>query len=239
MLARILAMLILAAVPAAADPVVCAPPPGQRLAVVGVAEWDRLNVRTGPGVANAILGSLAPHADFLSATGRVGFLTQLCRVACDQYRAGVADFAAIVQRDCLGRSQIWYELRAPGGLAGWSSARYLELRTAAPPPGTQPPSPGGGDGPVISPPFPDPAARVLYFDCADGERLRVTLREETQDALVRLAGGREFVLRRMPAPGGLSYVTTAFGGLSLEGDRTAVYWKGPGAQGSTRCLART
>lgn len=99
------------------------------------AGWDTLNVRAGPGTGYSVLGTVGPHADDLVATGRVGFLTQLCRVACDQYRAGVPGFADIVERDCRARSRIWYELRTPRGLTGWSSARYLDVR----PPASRPP----------------------------------------------------------------------------------------------------
>lgn len=251
MLARVLALLMLAAVPAAADPIVCAPPPGHRLAVTGVPGWDSLNVRAGPGTGYRVLGTVGPNADHLVATGRVGFLSQLCRVACDQYRAGVPGFADIVERDCRARSQIWYELRTPGGMTGWSSARYLNVRPPAPrPPGiivpphpggdrpiVSPPDPGGnGDRPVIDPPPPGPGDSVLRFACENGERLTVTLRHQGNEAVVRLRDGRSFALRRMPGPAEINYATPAHGGLALEGDRGGVHWKGPGSHGSTRCF---
>lgn len=241
MFARILALVILAALPAAADPIVCAPPAGQRLAVTGVALWDRLNVRTGPGTAYAILGSVGPDADDLVATGRVGFLTQLCRIACDQYRAGVPGFADVVERDCRARSRIWYELRAPGGLTGWSSARYLAIRRLPPPPPPRPPGiiippfPGGGDQPVIDPP--GTGEEVLRFDCDNGERLRVTLRRQGEEAVVQLGDGRTYVLRRMPGPEEINYVSPDHGGMAIEGERGVVRWLGPGSRlSSTLCL---
>lgn len=233
MFARILAFMILAALPAAADPIVCAPPAGQRLGVTGVALWDRLNVRTGPGTAYAILGSVGPTADDLVATGRVGFLTQLCRIACDQYRAGVPGFAEVVERDCRARGRIWYELGAPGGLSGWSSARYLAILRPPPrPPGIViPPFPGGGDLPVIDPP--GAGDEVLRFDCANGERLRLTLRRQGEEAEVQLRDGRRFVLRRMPGPEEINYVSPDQGGMAIEGERSVVRWLGPGSRNSS------
>ena len=71
------------------------PPAGSRLAVVGVAYDDVLNVRSVPGVDDAIIAELAPTDDDVVLSGRARLLP----------------------------SSIWFELERDGG--GWVNASYL------------------------------------------------------------------------------------------------------------------
>ena len=65
--------------------------------VTGVSVDDRLNVRSGPGVHNAVMATLAPDMVELESTGR------------------------IAQVDGV----LWREIVVPGDGAGWVNARYL------------------------------------------------------------------------------------------------------------------
>ena len=65
--------------------------------VTGVSADDRLNVRIGPGVHNAVMATLAPDAVELESTGRIARVD------------GV----------------LWREIVVPGDGTGWVNARYL------------------------------------------------------------------------------------------------------------------
>lgn len=73
------------------------PARGATLAVVGVAAGDELNVRDAPGTDGAVLGTLDPLADGVTATGR----------------------ARIVD------SGYWYQVDGGAVDDGWVNARYL------------------------------------------------------------------------------------------------------------------
>ena len=65
--------------------------------VTGVAVDDRLNVRTGPGVRNAVVATLAPDTVELESTGRIARVD----------------------------GALWREIVVPGDGTGWVNARYL------------------------------------------------------------------------------------------------------------------
>ena len=65
--------------------------------VTGVSVDDRLNVRSGPGVHNAVMATLAPDMVELESTGRIAHVD------------GV----------------LWREIVVPGDGTGWVNARYL------------------------------------------------------------------------------------------------------------------
>lgn len=65
--------------------------------VTGVSADDRLNVRTGPGVRNAVVATLAPDSVGLESTGRIARVD----------------------------GALWREIVVPGDRTGWVNARYL------------------------------------------------------------------------------------------------------------------
>lgn len=65
--------------------------------VTGVSADDRLNVRSGPGVHNAVMATLAPDAVELESTGRIAHVD----------------------------GALWREIVVPGDGAGWVNAGYL------------------------------------------------------------------------------------------------------------------
>lgn len=88
--------------------------------VVGVASWDTLNIRTGPGAKYTIIGEMPPHARGVENMG-------------EQYPALCG---CTLQRRCMTWSQlknyrkaIWHLVRWTDQygrtVTGWSSGRYL------------------------------------------------------------------------------------------------------------------
>ncbi|MBN1449789.1 MAG: SH3 domain-containing protein, partial [Anaerolineales bacterium] len=76
------------------------PPPSgasDQYAVILVAEEDVLNIRSGPGVENAVVGTLQPNETGIARTGR---------------SSSVGD-------------DLWVEIQKPGGGTGWVNADFL------------------------------------------------------------------------------------------------------------------
>jgi hypothetical protein len=71
-------------------------------AVILVSDDDVLNIRSGPGVANSVVGTLQPTASGLTRTGKT---------------SGVGD-------------DLWVEIQNPGGGTGWVNANFLTEQVA-------------------------------------------------------------------------------------------------------------
>lgn len=82
------------------------PTPSGSTAVYGVflvPESDVLNIRSGPGVSNAIVGTLEPTTDGLTRTGKT----------------------------TLVGDDLWVEIQNPGGGSGWVNSKFLTEEVAA------------------------------------------------------------------------------------------------------------
>jgi len=212
MLFRSLAVLVLSAFPALAEPI-CDPAQGTALSVVGVAANDTLNMRSAPSASAALIARIRPGESGVTATGRVAWAKGQCHTTCSGAEGGLNDTGRSIAYGCKASGKIWYEVRRKNGDTGWASGKFLDL---------------ADDGMVIEPP-PPPKPEVearLKYTCGSAGAMTVAIYKGGKTADVSIGGKTYLVVRKDHLVLRFSYA--AGDGARLRGGTELIEWRWPG-----------
>lgn len=212
MLFRSLAVLVLSAFPALAEPI-CDPARGTALDVVGVAANDTLNMRAAPNASAALIARIRPGESGVTATGRVAWAKGQCHTTCSGAEGGLNDTGRSIAYGCKASGKIWYEVRRRNGDIGWASGKFLDL---------------ADDGMVIEPP-PPPKPEVearLKYTCGSAGAMTVAIYKGGKTADVSIGGKTYLVVRKDHLVLRFSYA--AGDGARLRGGTELIEWRWPG-----------
>lgn len=218
---RSVAIFLLSALPAWAE-AICDPAPGTRLAVVGVASNDTLNMRSGPSASYAIVSRIRPGERGVTSTGRAAWAKGQCNTTCSGEEGGLSDTGRSIAYGCKAKGGIWYEVRRANGTVGWASGKYLD--------------PAGGPAvqpPIVAPiaPAPEIDARLEYR-CGSHGPLALVIYKGGKTADVIIGGQAYLVVRKEHLL--LPYSFAAGDGARLRGGANLVEWRWPGGR-KTNC----
>ena len=122
---RLLVFIFFSALASSVAANICIPDKENLFKVVGVADDDELNVRSGWATKYPVLFELQPDAKDIYYINHA-YKSDVCLALCRSYLKGEKSLETIIAEECRNKNEIWYNIALEDGQSGWTSGKYLK-----------------------------------------------------------------------------------------------------------------